>query len=84
MPVKPNVLSVIDWRSPDPSQRTSKLTWAGVVVGFSEIALKKSWKSGTARSVRLYRAWPPPGETRMADFAIGIVQNRPEGLIPGS
>jgi hypothetical protein len=48
------------------------------------MALRKSWKSGTARLVRLYCAFPEPGETRIADLRIGIVQNRPEGLIPGS
>jgi hypothetical protein len=46
--------------------------------------LKKSWKSFSARLVAWKRALPVPGSTLIADGGTAIVQNRPDGVMPGS
>ena len=86
-PVKPNVWSRIFCRWPPPDHRTSKLTCEGSGSGgggWRPIAIRALWKSVTATLSACRRACPLPGSTLIAEDAIGIVQNNPDGAIPGS
>ena len=85
-PAKSKVVSRIFCRWPRPNQLTSNETRdaTGGGSGDGETALKKSWKSGIATFAMWKPARPLAGETSIADGGIGIVQNKPDGAIPGS
>ena len=83
-PAKPKVASLIFWAEPPRTQRTSKETCPGTLVGVGDTALAKSWKSGTAMLGLDKACAAGAGWLAIADLSIGTVQNSPEGRMPGS